>query len=143
MTAHRWAGLALLVALTACNEPQAAWVRTSFGSREAQVRLILAKQASLEKGVTDVTDLFSVGDTLHAYATIKTRDGEGLGTQGVEARWFREGAQVAHSQYQSEFTYSPWNIWFPLPAQQLGPCKGRVDLYSQGHLIGTRTFEIR
>jgi len=110
---------------------------------EKNATILMAKSASRQKGPEGISDKFVFDGKIFAYGTFRWDDPNlAGGTHTIDVKWYSNSKLVSTNSHTANFGHPPYHVWFPITVTSLGIGKGRVEFYSQGRLLGSKTFEI-
>jgi hypothetical protein len=110
---------------------------------EKNINIVMAKSASAERGPLGISDQFIFDGKIFAYATFVWDDVNlSGGHQTIDVKWYSADKLVSTRSYTATFQRPPYHVWFPIAVTTIGVGKGKVEFYSQGRFLGSKTFEI-
>ncbi|MGH8725765.1 MAG: hypothetical protein ACREU1_12975 [Burkholderiales bacterium] len=109
---------------------------------ERNVSIVTATNAEKGKGPTGISNTFSLEGIVVAYATFRWDSGDVGGPQTIEVKWYNGDKLVSTRSNTFQFERSPFHVWFRFTSVGLGVGKCRVEFYSNGLLIGSKSFSV-
>jgi hypothetical protein len=109
---------------------------------EKDINIMMARNASCE-GPSGISDKFTLEGKIVAYVTFKWDDvNQSRGIYTIESKWYSGDKLVHISSMNIKMGKPPHYAWFNIGSTGLGIGKARVEIYSDGLLIGKKDFEV-
>lgn len=110
---------------------------------ESNVNIVMAKNVEKGKGPTGITDTFTFEGRIFAYATFNWYEVEKqAGIHKIGVKWYSREKLVSVRDLEVVFGRPPHYVWFQSSGTSLGAGKAKVEIYADGTLVGSKTFEI-
>lgn len=110
---------------------------------EKNVSIFMAKNVTREDGPIGIADKFPLEGKVYAYVNFKWDAVESVaGQRHIKAKWYSGDKLVSVQEGNWQMGRPPYHVWFAMTRINLGVGKARVEIFSDGTLVGNKSFEI-
>lgn len=104
--------------------------------------LVTARAVPKLGEVREITDTFNFEGRIFVHATFSSKPGVNGGQPAIEVKWYSGDKLVSVQKAQPTVGKSPYYIASSTSGTALGAGKGRVELFGNGALLGSKEFQV-